>query len=319
MDCCYIENILSKKGRIVKIKPKDLCYCQSGKRYKDCHMVRDSYKPDKRLNYDKNKYINEWKKDSDYFLEQGYYNWMANCLFEKINPEIVLDIGCGNGNGIIELLKNENIKKIISIEENEFCIDLASKKIETEGICVKKIIRNNPTFIKGEVYVNQYSEIKEFELSKVNIIQGDILYDEIIKQYIKNKKFDAVICWLLGTHESTQSNLEYINAGVKDNKDLRLSVQNCIYELSDIILKENGFLQIVDRGEIPYNEEIREQYLSCHKEQASVTSLKIIEDLKFLEYNPIDNGIRMIKSSFDPQERKSASKGTAFISVLSKK
>jgi SAM-dependent methyltransferase len=282
-------------------------------------MVRDNYKPDKRLNYDKNKYINEWQKDSDYFLEQGYYNLMANCLFEKINPEIVLEIGCGNGNGIIELLKNKNIKNIISIEENECCIDFASRKIEAEGIFVKKIIRNNPTFIKGEVYVNQYSEINEFELSKVNIIQGDILYDEIIKQYIKNKKFDVVICWLLGTHESTQANLEYINAGVKDNKTFRLLVQNCIYELSDIILKENGFLHIVDRGEIPYNKEIMEQYISCHKDQASVTNLKIVEDIKFLEYKPLDNGIRMINSSFPSHERKSTPKGTAFISVLSKK
>jgi len=79
----------------MKIKPKDLCYCQSGKKYKDCHMIRDNYKPDKRLDYDKKKYINEWQKDSDYFFEQGYYNWMANCLFEKINPKLVLEIGCG--------------------------------------------------------------------------------------------------------------------------------------------------------------------------------------------------------------------------------
>jgi len=282
-------------------------------------MVRDNYKPDKRLDYDKKKYINEWQKDSDYFLEQGYYNWMAKCLFERTNPETVLDIGCGNGNGIIELLKNKSIKNIISIEENEFCIDSATKKIEAEGICVKKIIRNNPVFIKGEIYVNQYSEIKEFELSKVNIIQGDILYDETIKKYIKTQKFDAVTCWLLGTHESTQANLEYIKAGVQDNKNLRLLVQNCIYELSDIILKENGYLQIIDRGEIPYNEEIMGYYISCHKDQASVTNLKIIEDIKFLEYIPLDNGMRMIKSSFDPHERKSTPKGTAFISVLSKK
>jgi len=304
----------------IKPNPNDPCYCQSGKKYKKCHMIIDNYKPDKRLDYNKNKYINEWQKDSDYFFEQGYYTWMANCLYEKIDPEIVLDIGCGNGNGIIELLKNKNIKNIISIEENEFCIDLASKRIKAEGINVKKIIRNTPAFSKEGLYINQYSEINDFELSKVNIIQGDILHDDIIKQYIKSQKFDVVICWLLGTHESTQANLDYINTGMKDDIDYRLFIQNCIYELSDIILKSNGYLQIVDRGEIQYNnEEIKKHYLIPHQNQASVTNLKVLEDIKFLEYKPLDNGIRMVKSSFTSHEGKSTPKGTAFISVLSRK
>jgi SAM-dependent methyltransferase len=281
-------------------------------------MIRDNYKPDKRLIYDKNKYINEWLKDSNYFYEQGYYNWMANCLFEKINPQMVLDIGCGNGNGIIELLKNGNIKNIITIEENESCINLASRNIEEKGIDAKKIIRNDPVFIR-EQYANKYSEIIDFDPSRVTIIQGDIFRDENLKDYIKRLKFDAVTCWLLGTHESINNNSDYINAGVQDNKTFRLLVQNCIYELSDIILNKDGFLQIVDRGEIPYNEEIMEQYLGCHKEQASVTSLKVAEDIKFLEYKPLDNGIRMIKASIDLNGRKSAPIGTAFISILSKK
>jgi SAM-dependent methyltransferase len=282
-------------------------------------MIRDNYKPDKRLIYDKKKYINEWQKDSNYFYEQGYYNWMANCLFEKINPQMVLDIGCGNGNGIIELLKNENIKNIITIEENEFCVDLALSSIEAKGISVKKIIRSEPAFSREGMYINKYFEINDFDLTRVTIIQGDILLDENLKDYLKKKKFDVVTCWLLGTHESINNNFDYINAGVQDNKTFRLLVQNCIYELSDIILNNHGFLQIVDRGEIPYNEEITEQYLGCHKEQASVTSLKVMEDIQFLEYEPLDNGIRMIKSTFDSHERKSPTKGTAFVSVLSKK
>ena len=111
----------------MKIKPKELCYCQSGKKYKDCHMLRDNYKPDKRLNYDKSKYINEWQNDSAY------------------------------------------------------------KKIESKGIKVKRIIRNRPAFSKEGLFINQYSEIEDFELTKVNIIQGDILHDTIINDYLKNK------------------------------------------------------------------------------------------------------------------------------------
>jgi len=106
----------------------------------------------------------------------------------------------------------------------------------------------------------------------------------------------------------------------KSNIDFRLFVQNCIYELSDIILKNNGYLQIVDRGEMLYNnEEIKKHYIIPHKNQASVTNLKVVEDIKFLEYKPLDNGIRMVKSSFTSHEGENTPKGVAFVSVLSKK
>jgi SAM-dependent methyltransferase len=281
-------------------------------------MVRDNYKPDKRLGYDKKKYISEWHKDSNYFLEQNYYNWMANCLFENINPVKMLDIGCGSGNGIIELLKNENIENIISIEENEFCIDASIKNIEGKEISLKKIIRNKPAFSKEGMYVNEYSDIDDFELERVNIIQGDILHDQKIKEYIKRQKYDAITCWLLGTHESIQYNFDYINAGVQDTKTFRLLVQNFLYELADIILNENGFLHIVDRGEIPDNDETMAQYFACHKDQASVTSLKV-EQIKYLRYEPIEDGIRMINSTYSDHDRKNTLNGTAFISVISRK
>ena len=121
----------------------------------------------------------------------------------------------------------------------------------------------------------------------------------------------------MGTHESTRNNFDYINAGVEDNKTFRLLVQNCIYELSDVVLKIGGFLHIVDRGEVPYNAETIKIVIDSHKDQASVTSLIVDENIKYLEYEPIDNSIRMIKSSIG--DRESIPKRIAFISVLSKK
>ena len=303
----------------IKIKPKDLCYCQSGKQYRFCHMARDNYKPDKRLIFDKKKYINEWLTDSNYFLEKGYYIWMANCLFEKINPETVLDIGCGNGNGIIELLKNNNIKNIISVEENEYCIDSAYEKLNEKGISVKVIKRNEFGYSKDGLFATNYTEINDFEFAKVNIIQGDIKHDNILKEYLMRLKFDAVTCWLIGTHESVNYNIDYIQAGVNDNKTFRLAVQNCIYEFVDKILRPKGFLHIVDRGEIPHSNEIIEQFIGCHKEQASVTNLKVDENIKYIEYEPIDNGIRMIESLYKRDTLKSEFKGFAFVSIFSMK
>jgi SAM-dependent methyltransferase len=233
---------------------------------------------------------------------------------------MILDIGCGNGNGIIELLKNNNIDNIITIEENEFCIECAYSNIKAKGINVKKIIRNEATFFRGQ-YINRYSEINDFDISRVTIIQGDILHDEKIKEYIKKQKFDAVTCWLLGTHQSNNDNIDYIEdfikAGTMDNETFRLLVQNCIYELSDVFLNKDAFLHIVDRVGLPCSEERMKICLNNHKGQASVTSLIVDEEIKFLEYEPIGNGIRMKNLLIDDEEN--ATKGMAFISVLSKK
>ena len=81
------------------------------------------YKPEKWLNWDEHYYLRNWKKDSDHFLEKGYYKWMAEELGKYVNPKTLLDIGCGNGNAIIQLLKSfPSLEKVIAIEIKGFQI-----------------------------------------------------------------------------------------------------------------------------------------------------------------------------------------------------
>jgi hypothetical protein len=49
------------------------------------------------------------------------------------------------------------------------------------------------------------------------------------------------------------------------------------------ILRKGGVLQVVDRGEPPASDFLREDTLNAHREQASVTSLKVT-DLQFTMY-----------------------------------
>jgi len=279
-----------------KTKPKDLCHCGSGKEYRNCHMTRDAYKPDKRLIFDKKKYVNDWQNDTEYFFEQGYYNWMADCLFKKINPENILDIGCGNGNGIIELIKNENVKNIISIEENEYCIDNAYKRLNEKGINVKIIKRNEPIF-KGKGFFNtKFTELNDFEFARVNIIQGDIAHDKMLQEYLFKQKFDAVTCWLIGTHDSMGYNIDYIESGAKNPEYYDLIVRKKLFELSDIILNQKGYFNIVDRGEVPYTQELMQGAVKVYKMLSSSSNIRLDEDIKFIEYKPLENGIAMTKN-----------------------
>lgn len=302
----------------MSLKDNDMCKCGSGKLYKDCHKIRDRYKPHKLLQFDKQNYINKWEKDSNYFSRNGYYDWMADILFKHINPKNILDFGCGNGNGILALLKNNDIENIISIEENNVCIKAAQENIEKAGFIVDTIFRNNPVIDKKNgIYINKFKPIVIKHSAKVTIIEGEVLYDTLLTEYLKSFKFDAITCWLLGTHESMQNNIEMLQHGItSNNKNYRLYIQNRIYELADEILNKNGVLHIVDRGETPYNQELQDIVRQSHIEQASVTTLNVLP-IDWLPYNPLADGIPMICSTVKMDTRKSQPKGNAFLSAIS--
>ena len=302
----------------MKIRPKDPCPCQSGKEYRYCHMIRNAYKPNKRIIFDKKKYVNDWQIDTEYFNKQGYYNWMANCLFEKVNPESILDIGCGNGNGIIELLKNDNVKFITSIEENEYCIDNAYKKLSEKGINVNIIKRNDYVF-KNQGFEVNYTEIDNFESARVNIIQGDITHDKILHDHLIRQKFDAITCWLIGSHDSIYEYNDYMKAGVLNFSHYQMIVHKQIFKLADIILNPKGFFHIVDRNEVPYASDIMQPLVKYYNNLSAFSNMKLYGDIKYLEYKPVENGIQMPIFKNPLIERKSEFKGFALISILSMK
>lgn len=291
----------------------DLCYCHSGKLYKNCCKIRDIYKPHKRIGYDKKKYLKGWCIDSDYFKSEHYYHWMAEQLLNSVKPKRILDIGCGTGNGIKELLSDTNIRQIISIDDNIECISKTYEEIKkmSSDICVLK--RGMENISKDGFYSVDYKEITELPNAKVVIIEGDILIDEVLYGFLSKQKFDAITCWLIGTHLSKNVNLNYTKFDIQDNQSYRLLIENKIYELADIVLTENGVLQIVDRIGYINSEEYENEIKASHEDQASVTSL-YINKLDFLEYEPPQNGIPMFRSGIDNKDFENK---YAFASVIS--
>ena len=75
-----------------------------------------------------------------------------------------------------------------------------------------------------------------------------------------------------------------INAGIRDDGNNRLFVQNEVYETADKILRTGGILQIVDRGENTNASYLVEDIIEAHKDQASTTSL-VVESVKSLPYS----------------------------------
>lgn len=258
------------------------------------------YKPEKRLNWDEFHYLNSWKKNSDHFLKKEYYKWMAEMLGKHIEPKTLLDIGCGNGNAIIQLLKSfPSLEHVITIEINAKCIEEAKNNLKKIGYDVNVIKRNHPKCEdkKEGLFRNVFDNIDDLKLtSKITIIEGDLHNDDKLHTFLsKNLKVDAITCWLIGINHSVSRNIDFIFKYECSDFNYRLLVQNKVYEIADLVLNDNGILQIVDRIPLATIGEATKQIKECHEDQASVTKLKI-RDVFFIPYEMLEEGISMIQS-----------------------
>ena len=83
-------------------KPYEPCYCGSGKKYKFCHYQVDSAPVRNKRVVSQQMYVERWSKSSDNFQGQGCYSWMAAQL-SRYSPKFILDVGCGDGIGLMAL------------------------------------------------------------------------------------------------------------------------------------------------------------------------------------------------------------------------
>lgn len=186
----------------------------------------------------------------------------------------VLEIGCGNGLSTIELIRQGN--KVIAVEENTACLRRAKNAIEKVGHKVLPLVRGK---VRGGgprqhevVYedVNCHSP-QDFD---VVLIEGNFLKDRKLIDYLHRvAPFDGIVCWLIGTHSGMAFNTCINLSEAPSPMHYRLKVQNFIYEIADVLLRPNGILHIVDRGQTPTSQELIEDFSAGHKDQASVTSI----------------------------------------------
>ena len=220
----------------------------------------------------------------------------------------ILEIGCGVGFSTLSLSNRGH--KVISIEENSYCIEKASKLLEKEGYQVKTI--SNREYIKPlnkHKYNISYKEINElFDLSDFDVlfIQGDIINDDNFIDWLTNNdsfSIDAVICWLLGTHYSRGNNNIFDLSEVNTPGLARLVTQNKIYELCDNILTKGGGLHIVDRSIEHKTIDVKKAAKENHEDQASITQLEVTEVQIEGYTDPEEKSMKMVSTTFHPMAK----------------
>jgi len=226
------------------------------------------------------------------FEGAGAYAWMAEHVhgFNRI-----LEIGTGDGRGTIALLRAGH--SVVSVDENTACLERAVTTIRDAGFECQTLWRGKVSGA-ADGYSISYDDISLMpqQSSRAILIEGDTLTDDGLLSWLHSiEPFDAVACWLIGSHRARQLNVALPK---EDAGSYRLRVQNALHLLSDRVLRPGGVLHIVDRRIVPARREDYELALTdmvrAHADQASQSSLIVDQNVTVRRYEPAsENFVRM--------------------------
>lgn len=245
---------------------------------------------------ERSEYCDGWSNNSAHFERQGCYAWMADRL-GPLNPQRVLDVGCGTGEGLLALLSAFS-PAIASLEENANCIQRSYDAVSAAGFPVETIFRiGYEEFDDGshEIYCRQDPFVAS---EQVTLVHADLLVDDPAMQCFlaAMPAVDAVTVWLMGTWMTRGTCRSISNLRIADSNEYRLHIHNRIYPLADRILRPGGWLQVVDRGEPPATRFLQDAVCKTHREMARRTGLEVF-DVSYREYKePTGERIRMVAS-----------------------
>jgi|GEM_PF-730068 len=227
----------------------------------------------------KMKYADQWEKSSEYFHSNGEYQWMVDNIRKY---EVVLEVGCGSGYGTLELLRNRH--KVISIENNEYCLEQAKNKIENEGFIVN-------------------TDMTEFNNSDVVLINSDITDASILDQF-RNCKIGVVICWNVGSYWSEEMATRYLSKLLSYGLTLEQIKENPESSYAELVIwstlstakKLKASTQIIERVGRKLIKEDRDYYRLLRKDFA-------YKNVKFNQKmtKALSKGGRMLSVQGNPQ------------------
>jgi len=243
---------------------------------------------------EKKEYQTHWQMNAEHYEKQGCYDWMAAQL-DELAPRRVLDIGCGAGQGIRALYRRFGCE-ILALDENIECLRKSASGVRREGMKAQLVERFTYIALPGNRHAIAVDQTPISASRQAVLVQGDpLLDDQLLFSYIRSKApFDALTIWLCGTFNirRTCANLDGFDIGGPN--EYRLHVQNKTYTLAAELLRSGGVLHVVDRGEVPATEELRESFLDSHREQASDTDIEVL-DINYRLYNDLERkGVRMV-------------------------
>ena len=270
------------------------------------------------LTPEKAEYCYYWSSNAAHFQKQECYTWMASQL-APLRPRRVLDIGCGTGEGLRALLAAFS-PTIISLEENAACMQTAEDALLASGSQVDSIFRLGYEEFPDGSHNLHFDQSRICTRAQVTLLHSELLVEDpaLLTFLASEEPFDAVTIWLIGSYRLRSSCRNLANLRISNSDEYRLRVQNSVYQLAGRVLRPGGWLQVVDRGEVPASDFLREDLFRAHREQAAPTDLEVFDVSYKLYSEPSDQGVSMVAST-PTSGRQSDLTQLAMLSILSRK
>jgi SAM-dependent methyltransferase len=273
----------------------DPCWCDSGRKYKQCHLRIDEASGIAKYAAAQAVYAVNWQATAERHYQARLYHWLAEQL-QLFNVRRVLDIGCGSGHGLLGQLDTLGADvKIVAIDENRECLQVTKGTLVKANHTSVDVVTRMTISGTPDCFNHTAEPITEPITKQITLIEADVCNDPfLLEPLLSSGPFDAVTIWLTGVHMLRQNNAQVIARGIQSEGAHRLYVQNAVYELADNVLRKGSILQVADRGQNPDTELLREDVLRAHRDQASVTSLEV-RDLFYQTYEqPATNRTPMV-------------------------
>lgn len=301
----------------LKLSPNDPCWCGGDLKYKKCHKSFDEAPDDRKYAESQRLYATTWEVTSRLQYARGDYDWMARQLTSH-HVERLFDVGCGSGHALLALMSQlPELNRIVAVDENLDCLRSARNTLAAAGHGSELIERFDGVHSPQGFVQNERAFVGPLPLP-IALIEADPMSDAYLEAaLLSDGPFDAVTIWLTGAHMWRRSNVVSRARRVRSEHDLRILLQNDVYELADRILRPGGILHVVDRSEAPTSDFLYQAYLQAHREQAEPTTL----DIRDIEYrlwtSPEGGRTQMIYKA--PDDREEADPLIALVSILSVK
>lgn len=301
----------------MKRSPNDQCWCGENVKYKKCHKAFDDAPEERKYEEAQKLYAASWKRTSQLQHSRGDYEWMA----QQLKPYAVgrlFDVGCGSGHGLLALHAIlPELTRVVAVDENPECLRVARDTLSSAGLSVAMVTRLDVLHTPSGFI----QDAKPFDANLPGpfaLIEADPMADPYLEAALRaDGLFDAVTIWLTGAHMWRRMNVVSRSRGVRDEHDLRILLQNDVYELADRILRPGGVLQVVDRAEAPTTDFLFNGYLENHREQAEPTTLDVREIAHRLWDSPEGGRTKMILTA--PEGREEIEPTMALVSIISVK
>ncbi|HEX4739031.1 MAG TPA: SEC-C metal-binding domain-containing protein [Allosphingosinicella sp.] len=297
--------------------PNDSCWCDSGRKYKKCHKAFDDAPEERKYAEAQRLYASTWTTTAQLQHDRGDYDWMAQQL-KPYTVERLFDVGCGSGHGLLALAATLPAPlRIVAVDENLDCLRIARDTLANAGLSPHMIARLDCAHTPLG-FIQDATPFAGPLPQPLALLEADPMTDPYLEDALRaDGPFDAVTIWLTGAHMWRRMNFVSRARGVGSEHDLRILLQNEVYELADRILRPGGVLQVVDRAEAPTTDFLHNAYIQAHGEQAEPTTLEVREIAYRPWSEPAGGTTQMIFTT--PEGRETIEPEIALVSIISVK